>query len=211
MTVNNCEFIFKKRLQIFHIRRHLTLFIYNFIPLRNIIDALNILLFDFYNWHLLKSGHFPLCFLQLTDGMQNLDINDQNFPPPPPELLQQQFLYGTLPNTAQQPLYGQMAHSKGQGHLSYRPGAGQYYSKPTQRANFFNIPTSETPIVVEKRSKGQAAPLPPNTFKLEAVDDSKDAPPPIPISNQEQKPSLEVMDQKVLKSVDDHAIQVSHF
>ncbi|XP_029644723.1 uncharacterized protein LOC115218879 [Octopus sinensis] len=145
----------------------------------------------------------------LTDGMQNMDINDQNFPPPPPELLQQQFLYGTLPNTAQQPLFGQMAHSKGQGHLSYRPGAGQFYSKPTQRANFFNIPASETPIVVEKRAKGQAAPLPPTTFKLEAVDDANAAPPPAPISSQAQKPSLEVMDQKVLKSVDDHAIQVS--
>lgn len=148
---------------------------------------------------------------ELTDGVRNLHMNDDlsNLPPPPPELLQQQFLYGTIPNTAQQPLYGQMAYSKGQGHLSYRPGDGELQIKPTQKASLFSIPTSETPIVVEKRSPGHLAPTPPESFKLVSVTDEKESPPPIPAPVQAPKPSLDVMNQQVLKSVDDHAIQVS--
>ena len=57
---------------------------------------------------------------------------------------------------------------------------------------------------------GQAPPSVPQDFQLSTVNSEKgDAPPPVPSSGPQQKPTLEAIDRHVLQSVDDHAIQAS--
>lgn len=141
-------------------------------------------------------------------GVQ-VDVDFDDLPPPPPEMLQQQYLYGTVPDSRQQALYNQQAYPKGQGVAGFTPGAGEVTMPPPQKAGVSNIPPSSTPIQVEKRSMGQAPPAAPETFKLIPVKTEQEkSPPPAPVAVTHQKPSLEAMDQQVLNTVDDHAIQV---
>lgn len=65
---------------------------------------------------------------------------------------------------------------------------------------------------MQRRTQGQAPPVPPKDFKLIPIrQDKGEAPPPVPASGPAQKPTLEAIDRQVLQSVDDHAIQVRLF
>ncbi|KAL8579137.1 hypothetical protein ACOMHN_036076 [Nucella lapillus] len=72
------------------------------------------------------------------------------------------------------------------------------------------IPASTRPLEVQKRNVGQAPPAAPQEFQLLAVNQDKgEAPPPVPAPGPQEKPTLQAIDQQVLQSVDDHALQVS--
>nr|KAG5714243.1 hypothetical protein BaRGS_018460 [Batillaria attramentaria] len=150
-------------------------------------------------------------------GSAGLDNASQNYnddlPPPPPELLQQQYLYGTVPDSRQQAVLTNTAPTRGQGYMTYAPGAGQMDMGTPQQAvvsEYPSIPSSTKPLEVERRQVGQAPPVAPKDFKLKTVvQDKGEAPAPGPAAAPQQKPTLEAIDRQVLQSVDDHAIQVS--
>ncbi|BFY97405.1 hypothetical protein BsWGS_00445 [Bradybaena similaris] len=146
-------------------------------------------------------------------GLNNATVTqdgfgDNEFPAPPPELLQQQYLYGTVPDSRQQTSQGSYAYPQNQGVSSYAPGVGQTAGQKPQQAEFVQIPVSTTPIQVEKRSVGQEGHTAPSNFQLQPKSAREAAPIPAPAGSQ-QKPTLEAIDRHVLQSVDDHAIQVS--
>lgn len=145
--------------------------------------------------------------------MNNMNVGDQDFvdlenlPPPPPEMLQQQYLYGTVPDSRQQGVYGGLGSQQGQGTPGFTPGAGNVIVPQQQQAGVSNIPPSSKPIQVEKRAVGQEPPAPPSEFKLQPVTAEKTAA-PAPGPATKQKPTLDAIDRNVLHTVDDHAIQV---
>ncbi|XP_050399570.1 hillarin isoform X2 [Patella vulgata] len=136
---------------------------------------------------------------------------DDDLPPPPPELLQQQYLYGALPDGSGQAVMNNLAFTQGKGQpTTYAPGTGEAVSVQQQKANIANIPATSSPYKVEKRSVGQQPPAVPSNFQLVPVRNEKSStPPPVPASSSQVKPNLDAIDKQVLKSVDDHAIQVS--
>ncbi|XP_033757635.1 uncharacterized protein LOC117340002 [Pecten maximus] len=149
--------------------------------------------------------------MNMGGGQNEIDLD--SLPAPPPEFLQQQYLYGTVPDSRQQGHYPGMSQPHGQnqpgGQAAFTPGAGNVILPPTQQKTVINIPPSQ-PIMVEKRSVGQEPPSAPQEFKLIPVKmETEEGPPPAPAAPAQQKPSLENIDRQVLHTVDDHAIQVS--
>ncbi|XP_076461449.1 uncharacterized protein LOC143293941 [Babylonia areolata] len=158
----------------------------------------------------------------LESATASMALSDpDSLPPPPPELLDQQhYMPDTVPDTRQQQRYmpGQApdTYQQQQQYSSYAPGVcaegGPQPSVPQAVVTSMVIPASTKPLQVQKRSVGQAPPTAPRDFQLVAVDQGQgEAPPPVPASTgpQQQKPSLQAIDQQVLQSVDDHAVQVS--
>lgn len=166
-----------------------------------------------------------LLYLQVTTGVASINLGRappavapkpgqryedlENLPPPPPELLQQQYLYGNVPDSRQQATFGNVAPSRGQGTTVFLPGKGEATVPQAQQAQISNIPPSK-PIQVEKRTMGQSPPQAPNSFTLIPVRvENEQTPEPAPAPRSQPKPTLDAMDKDVLQSVDDHAIQVS--
>lgn len=85
---------------------------------------------------------------QLNNATVAQDGYGDEFPAPPPELLQQQYLYGTVPDSRQQTSQGSYAYPQNQGVSSYAPGVGQTAGQKPQQAEYVQIPVSTTPIQV---------------------------------------------------------------
>ncbi|ESP00954.1 hypothetical protein LOTGIDRAFT_239732, partial [Lottia gigantea] len=119
-------------------------------------------------------------------------------PPPPPELLQQQYLYGSVPDGTSQAVIKNLAYNQGQGQpTTYAPGTGEAVNEQLQKANVSNIPASSAPYKVEKRTVGQEPPAVPQNFQLVPVRNEKsNTPPPVP-STSHVKPNLDAIDKNV--------------
>lgn len=145
--------------------------------------------------------------LNLNIGPDGVTVDPDSLPPPPPEFLQQQYLYGAVP-ASQQATYGNVPFTQGQGQITFTPGTGAALPAP-QQAGIGQIQPSKA-IVVEKRSVGQQPPQPPASFKLIPVrTETEETPAPVP-PPVAQKPSKDAIDKHVMQSMDDHAIQVGH-
>lgn len=70
------------------------------------------------------------------------------FPPPPPELVQQQYLYGTVTDSRQQPVQSNYGYPQSQPSGSYAPGVGQTAGQKPQQPEVIQIPVSTKPIQV---------------------------------------------------------------